>query len=220
MPVQTKLVQKDKDSKIDTLDLFVNDKGADLLVARMDRYADSPCYRVTDIRLTQHRQMTSDNFSFATASSYRCEYLPVDDYEANYVISRLKSYQVLASGAIAWASFDGVVKGHESVNGYKPPRSDDFDQTGYFSETEALAIMNAINGYWQSLDEIPGAGDWRIDNPNRQPNEDTVAMMCRFRKDFLDEKVDQAIFDAMEDFSGMMIYIPYVTEDDSDPRFN
>lgn len=50
--------------------------------------------------------------------------------------------------------FDGVVRGAQEINGYRPSTWDDFNQTGYFSRKDGLAHLAEIKLFWDGVDDL------------------------------------------------------------------
>ena len=137
-------------------------------VAEMTEDEGTDCWNLVDIRLKKHPQLSPYGCSIG-ADAYHATFVPRDEQEAEMVMSTLREYRVETDGSIHWCTFDGIVRGHPEIDGYRPPRYLDFHEAGYFSRLEGMAKLCEMKAFW---DAHPGSlADARIDNPLRQVGE-------------------------------------------------
>lgn len=135
------------------------------VLAAMTLYEGTGCWQLTDIRLS--RSKTPSPYSGSPDADTLCAtYKPNSAQEVDYIKSRLREYTEY-EGSILWCSFDGIVRGHATVNDYAPVRWANFDQAGYFSQAEGVEKLQEIKGYWDNVESLDA--NWRIENTNRQP---------------------------------------------------
>lgn len=138
------------------------------VLAAMTLHEGTGCWQLTDIRLSLHKKPS--RYSGSLNADVLCAHIKPETPEAaDYVKSQLREYKELEDGTILWCTFDGIVRGHREVSGYRPPSWEDSDQAGYFSQAEGLAKLKEMQAAWDSIDSLDS--NWRIDNPLRQMSE-------------------------------------------------
>ena len=136
-------------------------------IAEMVEYADAACWRLNDIRLCEYPVLSKYGCSIS-GETYHSSYSPKTDEEREVVRTMLREYWEAEDGSIHWCTFDGVVRGHADVDGYKPKTYLNFDQAGFFSYKEAMAKLLEIKSFWDSYQG--NFTDAKILNPHKQPN--------------------------------------------------
>lgn len=140
-------------------------------VAEMTEDEGTDCWRVVDIRLKRFPQLSMYGCSTG-ADVYHASFTPDTEAEARLVKPMLREYREDADGSIHWCTFDGIVRGHPEVDGYRPRRYLDFDQAGYFSRDEGMAKLLEMKAFWDVYDG--SLVDARIENPHRQVSDSEV----------------------------------------------
>lgn len=135
------------------------------VLAGMTEDEGTNCWTIVDVRLSRHRRPNPYGGSGA-ADDYCASYKPDTPEDAQTVKSMLREYKEMADGTILWCSFDGIMRGAPTVNGYAPAKWENFDQAGYFSRAEGLAHLKEIQAFWEAHE---GDLNVKIDNPHRQP---------------------------------------------------
>ena len=138
--------------------------GGPFILASMTLHEGTGCWQVVDIRLSEHRK-PSPYSGGLQADVLSANYKPENEAERELVKSMLREYIEQDDGAIVWCTYDGIVKGHDSVNGYRPVGA---SPAGYFSYQEALKLMCDIHLFWDGFTGDPATV--RLDNPHRQPS--------------------------------------------------
>lgn len=143
----------------------------ELIVARMENYADSSFWLVTDVRLAPY--VTPHQFSFVGAEDYWSEYAPNSEEERQYAKNKLRNY-VEHKGNIWYCTFSGIVVGKP----YMPEYDKGFDQGGYFTYSEAFVKLQEIKLEWLEYGDIRT----KLPNPNLQPNVSSLKFEYRNSK--------------------------------------
>lgn len=143
------------------------------VLAAMTLFEGTGCWHLVDVRLSLHKSINRYSGS-GSAEDYHSSWEPKSPEEAELVKSLLREYREDSDGTIRWASFDGLVRGHPEVNGYRPVNYADFDQVGYFSYAEGLAYLKEAQTFWNGFEGDPNSV--RIDNPHRQPSQSELSM--------------------------------------------
>jgi hypothetical protein len=146
------------------------------ILASMTLLEGTGCWRLEDVRLHQYANPSS--FFGQKADDYCAQYIPKDADEAEFVKSLLREHQEY-EGKILWCTFEGIVRGHPEINGYKPVRWAGFDQAGYFSLAEGLEKLCEIKSFWDAFKGDPKSV--KTDNPNRQLTETELTFMVFMR---------------------------------------
>jgi hypothetical protein len=133
------------------------------VLAAMTLYEGTGCWKLVDIRLSRHRNPSQYSGSLP-ADVLAAAVTPKTDTERDFVKANLREYREEPDGSITWCTFDGIVRGSPKVKGCAPVTY--FDQAGYFSRADGLAILKLAQEEWESYPE--GAGFPRLHNPNRQ----------------------------------------------------
>jgi hypothetical protein len=150
-------------------------------LARMELFEGTGCWRLSDMRLKRQIVHLSKYSSSIGAEHYHATFKPKNHKEGDLARSVLREFVTDPDGTISWCTFDGIVRGHPSVNGYTPPTYADFDQAGWFSRKEGLERMNEIKAFWDGYEGDPMATV--IHNPNLQPTESMVQFMINLHRD-------------------------------------
>jgi hypothetical protein len=135
------------------------------VLAGMTEDEGTGCWQLIDVRLAKYGKPNPYAGS-GSADTYCANYLPETPEDREIVKSMLREYTELEDGTILWCSFEGVVRGAPSVNGYSPVKWANFDQAGYFSRAEGLERLKEIQAFWEAHEGDLGV---KIDNPHRQP---------------------------------------------------
>ena len=146
-------------------------------VAELTEDEGTDCWQLVDIRLKAFPQLSKYGCSTG-ADDYHATFTPENEQQADRVKSMLRDFREDADGSIHWCTFNGIVRGHSEVNGYRPARYLDFDQAGFFSREEGLEKLQAIKRFWDA--HTGSLAEARIDNPHRQPSESEVYFALRF----------------------------------------
>lgn len=77
-------------------------KESDVL-ATLSNYADTCCWCMEDIRLTQN--CVIGQYLLVSDGAYRSSHLPKDKSEADYVKSKLREFREDPDGTLIWSSF-------------------------------------------------------------------------------------------------------------------
>lgn len=150
-------------------------------LAVLEEHEGTGCWCLSDIRLAPY-QCVSAYSAMHDADAYCSSFSPKSPDEANFVKSLLREYKELEDGTILWATFNGLVRGHPDINGYKPARWADFDQVGYFSFKEGLEHLKEMREFWATFEGDPNTV--KLDNPHHQVSESVVWLeVLRARQD-------------------------------------
>ncbi|HMC44209.1 MAG TPA: hypothetical protein VKJ77_02670, partial [Caballeronia sp.] len=141
------------------------------ILAAMNCLEGTGCWRLVDLRLSQYRKPSRYSGDMS-ADVYHANIKPDSEREAVLVKSMLREYREDEDGTIRWCSFDGLVRGHPEVDGYRPVSYANFDQAGYFAYAEAFAQLEEIKRWWDVYEGDPAHA--RIENGHRQVAEGTV----------------------------------------------
>lgn len=144
-----------------------------LIVATLSSYFNSGCWRLTDVRLSEHKDPCDVNI-LDSAEDYLSTCKPENQEEAEFYKSKLKSFREMDDGKLVWSTFDGLVKGHDSINDYQPKRHYDFHGPGYFSKKEGYEKLKEMQEFWESVEDL--SKPWRIENPHSQPDAGSIRM--------------------------------------------
>ena len=148
-------------------------------VALMELYEGTRCWQLVDVRLATYR--APGQYMNASADDYHAMYKPDTPENATEVRTMLHEYTEDTDGTFHWCSFEGIVRGHPTIDGYRPSWHLT-DQAGYFKRSEGLALMKEMQAWWEAYDGDPKLA--KIDNPNRQMIE-TRIMSHFIMKDIL-----------------------------------
>lgn len=140
-------------------------------VAEMTEDEGTGCWMLVDIRLKRFPQLSVYGCSTG-ADAYHASFAPENDGEAKMIKSMLREYREDADGSIHWCSFDGIVRGHPEVDGYRPIRYLNFNQSGGFSREEGMEKLLEMKAFWDVHDG--SLANARIDNPHRQLSQSEV----------------------------------------------
>lgn len=139
------------------------------------------CWCLSDTRLAPH-QCVGAYSAMHNADAYCSSFKPRCLAEAAFVKSLLREYQELENGTILWATFNGLVRGHPDIDGYKPAKWANFDQVGYFSYKEGLERLREMREFWTAFEGDPNTV--KLDNPHHQLSETDVGLKAfRARQD-------------------------------------
>ena len=145
-------------------------KDRDVLAA-MTRFADAPCWMLVDVRLTKY--MSPNPYVAGLPGEYYATYFkPESPEEAEFAKSKLREYREESDGTLVWCTYEGIVKGTPEVDGYTPPGVN--HNGGYFSKRDGMARLLEIQKFWTTFE----GGDFRIENPFRQPTETSMRFEC------------------------------------------
>lgn len=162
-----------------------------------DKSLKKSFWMLNDVRLTKGFDVFDYWVKVENRFSY---YTPQNKKEFAYITSKLREYHENTDGCILWSPFNGVVRGHSTVDGYAPKRLSDFDG-GYFSREEGLSKLIEIQNFWDNLPNLNKLKeeDWRIPNPHAQPLMSDMHSLCSMRKNFLlTGKITQEEFKEIE----------------------
>ena len=171
---------------------LVVDKGASgdqrKVLAAMTLFEGTGCWHLTDVRFTKYVKPNPYSGSVG-ADDYCASIQPENQAESDYIKSVLRECVELDSGEILWCTYHGIIKGHDSVNGYAPPSWCNFAPEGYFAKNEALAHLTEAQAYWESQpDNILETDEWRLHNPLAQPRLNVITShLIFFRNGTLDQ---------------------------------
>lgn len=135
------------------------------VLASMTLYEGTGCWTLIDIRLTKHRKPSKYSGS-PSSDDYHAQLKPETEDAAEFIKSQLREYIEDSEGIIHWCNFDGIVKGKEYVNNYRPHNPLDFHPWGYFSRDEGVKVLKEIKAFWDDYDGDPSKV--RLPNSNRQ----------------------------------------------------
>lgn len=143
-----------------------------LRVAELINYADSGCWHLTDIRLTRPH-VKPHEFSFVNAEQYWSVYYPETQDEADFVRNKLKHVKEV-DGEIHYCTFEGIVEGSPTVNGYAPPQRGPYDG-GFFHFDKGMDYLRTLRRFWKTETDMCV----KIPNPNLQPSVDMLRYAYR-----------------------------------------
>jgi hypothetical protein len=145
------------------------DKG---VVSGMTEDEGTGCWIIADIRLG--RYMTANPYAGSiSAEDFVSMHKPASGDERELYLSRLREVDEREDGTLLWCSYNGIVRGSQSVSGYTPSRWMDFTPNVYHSYREGLAIMKEIRAFWNNY--IGRIKDAKIDNPYYQPTASAIS---------------------------------------------
>lgn len=81
-----------------------------------------------------------------------------------------------SDGNLMWCTFDGIVRGSPTVNGYKPSWIK-LDHPGFFGYKDGLKQLNEIKAFWKTVQNLES--NWRINNVHLQPTK--TELFFKFR---------------------------------------
>lgn len=143
-------------------------------VSEMTEDEGTGCWQLIDIRLKSAPQLSPWGCSTG-ADDFHASFIPKDAHEALLVKAKLREYHEEADGSIHWCTFNGIVRGHTDIDGYRPIRYQNFHQAGYFNRAEGMTKLLAMKAFWDS--HQGSLLDARIENPNLQPGESEMRLM-------------------------------------------
>lgn len=151
------------------------DKG---VIAGMTQFADLNCWILCDIRLGRNINCSPYTASIA-ADDYFCHLIPEDDAQRQHILSYLKEYQEHNDGTITWCSYNKMVRGLSTIDGYSPSSHLHFYPEVYHSRKNALALLIQIQEYWNNYSGT--LADSKIENPYLQKTASEILMDIRVR---------------------------------------
>ena len=139
------------------------------VLAAMTLFEGTACWDLTDVRFTRYVEPNPYSGSVG-ADDYCASIQPKNQAESDYIKSILREYVELESGEILWCTYHGIIKGHDSINGYTLSSWSNFAAAGYFARNEALLYLTEAQAFWESQpDNILETDEWRLHNPLAQP---------------------------------------------------
>lgn len=135
------------------------------VLASMTLHEGTGCWQMTDLRLSKH-QKPSEYSGCLIADKINAHITYKNDIEKEIALKMLREYEIdEEKKTITWCTYDGLIKGHESIDGYAPPWAS--KRLGFFTQKEGVQKLHEIKAFWDVFE-----GDFesaRQPNPLRQP---------------------------------------------------